>query len=94
MLRTIYLPKNQNFKRMVGLKVHSNLKQLTNPSGHCLFAKNGMRWHGRHVHSPENVGTLTWYHALDATLPKFALFSTKFLILFTIAIDIDYKTGV
>ena len=26
MLRTIYLPKNQNFKKMVGLKVHGNLK--------------------------------------------------------------------
>ena len=28
MLRTIYLPKSQNFKKMVGLKVNGNLKKI------------------------------------------------------------------
>ena len=28
MLRTIYLPKNQNFKKMVRLKVHGNINFL------------------------------------------------------------------
>jgi len=30
MLRTIYLPKNQNFKKMVHLKVHGNLNNIGN----------------------------------------------------------------
>ena len=32
------------------------LNNLQIPVESCLFAKNGMWWHGRHVHSPEKVG--------------------------------------
>jgi len=34
MLKTIYLPKNHNFKKMVGLKVHGNLNKMATASFH------------------------------------------------------------
>ena len=45
MLRTIHLPKNQNFKKMVGLKVHGNLTQYW-PRWEKAFPDSGKQLFG------------------------------------------------